>query len=107
MLRSLAALASAVVVLALPGGALALHGPGDGSESYSLPTPTNYLFDGKYLQQAPTPAAVEVVSTPQAGFDYGDAAIGAAVGALVVVIAGGTVLVVRFEHNGRHGHAAV
>jgi hypothetical protein len=107
MLRSLAALASAAVVLALPMGALAMVGRGDGGSSYALPTPTNYLLDGKYLQQAPAPAAVDVVSTPQAGFDYGDAAIGAAVGALVVVIVGGTVLVVRFEHNGRHGHAVV
>ena len=105
MLRSFAALASAVVVLALPMGALATIG-GDGS-TYTLPTPTDYLFTGKYLQRAPAPAAVDVVSTPQAGFDYGDAAIGAAVGALVVVIVGGTLLVVRFEHDGGHGHAAV
>ncbi|HVM57909.1 MAG TPA: hypothetical protein VMT74_10615 [Gaiellaceae bacterium] len=103
MLRSLAALASAVVVLALPMGALAMHGPGDGSESHSLPTPTNYLFDGKYLDQASSPRAIDVVSAPRAGgFDYGDAAVGAGVGALVIVIVGGTVLVVRHEHNGRH-----
>ena len=107
MLRSLAALASAVVVLALPIGAPATIGA-DGGSTYTLPTPTNYLFDGKYLEQGSSPAAVDVVTTPRAaGFDYGDAAIGVAVGGLVIVIVGGTVLVVRHERNGRHGHAVV
>jgi len=108
MLRTLVSVATAVVVLALPMGALAMHGPGDGGAVYTLPTPANYLFDGKYIQEAPAPAAVDVVSvaTP-GGFDYRDAAIGAGVGVLVVVIAGGTALVVRHEQHGGHGHAAV
>ena len=108
MLRSLVSVATAVVVLALPMGALAVHGPGDGGAAYTLPTPTNYLFNGKYIQQAPTPAAVDVVSVAQpSGFDYGDAAIGAGVGVLVVVVVAGTALVVRHEQHGGHGHAAV
>jgi len=108
MLRSLVSVATAVVVLALPMGALAVHGPGDGGSAYTLPTPVNYLFDAKYIQQAPEPAAVDVVSySSPSGFDYGDAAIGAGVGALVVVIVAGTALVVRHEQHGGHGHAAV
>lgn len=69
MLRTLLAVAAAVVVLALPTGAFAMFGPSGGS----------------------TPATQSTSS----GFDYRDGAIGAAVGALALAVVGGVVLATR------------
>jgi len=77
MLRTLAAVLFAVVALALPGAALAMNGPGGGSST----TPTN------------------------GGFDYQTAAVGAAIGVLVLAAAGGMVLVIRHERDATHVHA--
>jgi hypothetical protein len=77
MLRTLAAVVFAVVVLVLPGAAFAMNGPGGGSPS----------------------------TATSGGFGYRDAAVGAAIGVLVLAAAGGTVLVIRHERNGTHVHA--
>ena len=74
MLRTLLAVATAVVVLALPMGAFAMYGPAGGT----------------------APATTSASS----GFDYHDAGIGAAVGALALVLVGGAVFVAR--HHGGH-----
>ena len=77
MLRTLAAVVFAVFALALPGAAFAMNGPGGGSSS----TATN------------------------GGFDYQTAAVGIAIGVLVLAAAGGTVLVIRHERDATHVHA--
>ena len=76
MLRALAALVFAVVALALPTAGLAMNGPGGGSPN----TATN------------------------SGFGIRDAAVGAAIGVLVLAAAGGTVLVIRHERDATHVH---
>jgi len=77
MLRTLAAVVFAVLVLALPAAAVAMNGPGDGSPG----------------------------TATSGGFGYQDAAVGAAIGVLVLAAAGGTVLVIRHERHGTHVHA--
>ena len=77
MLRTLAAVVFAVVALALPGAALAMNGPGGGSPS----------------------------TATSGGFDYQTAAVGIAIGALVLAAVGGTVLVIRHERGATHVHA--
>jgi hypothetical protein len=102
MLRTLAAIALLTAALALPGSALAVNGPtgGTSASTQTSTAPVNLLRDGKYL---PTPTAapttVEVVRVVKpAGFDYRDAGIGAAVGALVIALVGGVVILT--SHNG-------
>ena len=77
MLRTLAAVVFAVLVLAVPTGAVAMNGPGGGSPS----------------------------TATSGGFDYRTAAWGAAIGVLVLAAAGGTVLVIRHERHGTRVHA--
>jgi len=74
MLRIFLAVATAVLVLALPTGAFAMYGPSGGS----------------------TPAS----TSSSGGFGYRDAAIGAAAGVLALTVVGGVVLVTR--RHGRH-----
>jgi hypothetical protein len=90
MSRILIATATAATLLALPAAALANHGSGDGpvSSLTSVPTtPDNPRRDGKYLPRptsaAQTPIQIVRVVKP-AGFDFRDAGIGAALGALLV-----------------------
>ena len=100
MLRSLAATTLLTVAFALPGGALAMNGPTGGTTASTPAAPVNLLQDGKYLP-TPTsaPASVEVVRVVRpGGFDFRDAGIGAAVGALVIALIGGVVILV--SHNG-------
>jgi hypothetical protein len=102
MLRTLAASTLATAALALPGSALAMNGPtgGASASTQTSTAPVNLMRDGKYL---PTPTAtaatVEVVRVVKpGGFDFRDAGIGAAVGALVIALVGGVVILV--SHNG-------
>ena len=102
MLRTLAAIALLSIALALPGSALAVNGPSGGTSASTQTStaPVNLLRDGKYLP-TPTasPASIEVVRVVKpGGFDYRDAGIGAAVGALVIALVGGVVILV--SHNG-------
>jgi len=100
MLRTLAAIALLTVALALPGGTLAMNGPTGGTSASTPAAPVNLLRDGKYLP-TPTaaPATVEVVRVVKpGGFDFRDAGVGAAVGALVIALVGGVVILV--SHNG-------
>ena len=77
MIRTLTAAVFAVAALALPGAALAMNGPGGGAPH----------------------------TTTNDGLDYQTAAVGAAIGVLVLVAAGGTVLVIRHERDATHVHA--
>ncbi len=77
MLRTLAALVFAVIVLALPTAGFAMNGPGGGSPS----------------------------TTTNSGFGVRDAAVGASIGVLVLAAAGGTVLVIRHERDATHVHS--
>ena len=100
MLRTLAAIALLAVALAVPGTALAMNGPTGGTSTSTGAAPVNLLRDGKYLP-TPTaaPATVEVVRVVKpGGFDFRDAGIGAAVGALVIALVGGVVILA--SHNG-------
>lgn len=101
MHAKLAATLTAVVALALPSAAFALHEPGSAGTAQSTRVavaPPNYLGDGKYppQQSSPTtaPAPVQIVRVVEPrGFDLRDAAIGAAFGALLIAIVGTLVLV--------------
>ena len=107
MSRMLIATAIAATLLALPAPALANHGSGDGpvSSLLSLPTtPDNPRRDGKYLPRptsaAQTPIQIVRVVKP-AGFDFRDAGIGAALGALLVVtLCGAVILTLRNRDSG-------
>lgn len=94
MLRTLAAITLLTVALALPGGALAMNGP-TGGTSTSTSAPVNLLRDGKYLPTpTPAPNPVEVVRVVKPGaFDFRDAGIGAALGALAIAVIGGAAIV--------------
>ena len=107
MLRTLAAVVFAVVVLALPATGLAMNGPAGGAPGTVIPLPANYLRDATYSPAPPWAAApVEAVDVVKpGGFDYRDAAIGAVVGVLALMILGGTLLVVRHERDATHVHA--
>ena len=103
MLRSLAAVSTLIVLLALPCTAFAVNGPTGGTElSGPLPAgPVNYLRDAKYAP-APTAAAqtVQVVRIVRpGGFDYRDAGVGAAIAVLVVALAGGGIVRFRSTHT--------
>jgi hypothetical protein len=103
MLRTLAAVVFAVVVLALPGAAFAMNGPVGGAPSTAIPLPANYLRDAKYSPAPWAVAPVQVVGVAKpGGFDYQDAAVGAVVGLLALTILGGTLFVIRHERNGTH-----
>lgn len=106
MLRTLAAVVLAVLVLALPAASVAMNGPVGGDPSTVIPLPANYIRDAKY---SPPPWAVGPVPAAEAanpgGFGYRDAAVGAAIGVLVLAAAGGTLLVIRHERGGSHAHA--
>jgi hypothetical protein len=106
MVRTLAAAACSVVVLALPASGLAMHGPVGGVPAAGTASPVNYLRDGKYTQAPAVAAPVQVVRVVKpGGFDFRDAAIGAVVGALALTILGGTLLVTRHERSATHVHA--
>jgi hypothetical protein len=108
MHAKLAAAAAAVVALALPSAALALHegSSGTGHSAHAVVVPSNPLRDGKYLPQpasvttAPAPVQIVRVIKPR-GFDLRDASIGAAFGALLIAIVGTLVLVTLRERAPR------
>jgi hypothetical protein len=89
MSRTLIATAAAAALLTLPASALAMHEPDGAPATAPASTPTNYLRDGKYRAHPTTLAATQIsprivrVVKP-AGFDFRDAGIGAALGALFV-----------------------
>jgi hypothetical protein len=106
MHAKLAATVVAVVALALPSAAFALHEPGNagtGQSTHVVVAPPNYLSDGKYLpKQSPTTAPVQIVRVIEPrGFALRDAAIGAAFGALLIAIVGTLVLVSVRERGPR------
>jgi hypothetical protein len=104
MLRTLAATAATALVVALPTTGLAMNGPVGGAPGTVIPLPANYLRDAKYSPPwAVAPAPVGDVVKP-GGFGYQDAAVGAAIGVLVLAAAGGTVLVIRHERDATHVH---
>jgi hypothetical protein len=109
MHAKLAATVAAVVALALPSAAFALHEPGSAGTAQSAHVAVvspNYLGDGKYLPKlaspttAPAPVQIVRVINPR-GFDLHDAAIGAAFGALLIAIVGTLVLVSLRERGPR------
>jgi len=109
MHAKLAATVVAVVALALPSAAFALHEPGNadtGQSTHVVVASPNYLGDGKYLpkQSSPTtaPAPVQIVRVVKpSGFDLRDASIGAAFAALLIAIVGTLVLVSIRERGPR------
>ena len=103
MLRTLAAIALLTVALALPGSALAMNGPTGGD--VGLDADEHGAGQPPARRQVPADAdgrarrRVEVVRVVKpGGFDFRDAGIGAAVGALVIALVGGVVILA--SHNG-------
>jgi hypothetical protein len=99
-------IAIAVVSLVLPATASAIHEPGNSSSPQTSSITTyNPLRDGKYLPEpvraVQQPAQVVQVIKP-GGFDFRDAGIGAAVGALVLAVLGGSVLVALRDRGTSH-----
>jgi hypothetical protein len=99
MFRTPLTIAAVMAALALPAGALAMHGPSsDQTDRLSaVPVSANLLRDGKYLPPPTTPdrATVQVVRVVKpGGFDFRDAGIGGALGAIAVAVVGGLVIVV-------------
>jgi len=105
MLRSLAAVSSLIVLLALPCTAFAVNGPMGGTDLSGATStgPVNYLRDAKYT---PAPTATHTVALVRivrpGGFDYRDAGVGAAFAVFVVALAGGAIVGLR---GGRAPHA--
>lgn len=103
MLRTLTAASVAALVLALPAAGLAMNGPVGGDPGTVIPLPANYLRDAKYSPAPWAAAPVQVADVVKpGGFDYQDAAVGAAVGVLALTILGGTLLVIRHERDATH-----
>ena len=104
MLRTRITIAAIAAAFVLPGSALALHAPLDNAYT-PRPTatgdkPVNLLRDGKYAP-SPTTASggIQVVRVIRpGGFDFRDAGIGAAVGALTLAVLGG-VVIARFRNR--------
>jgi hypothetical protein len=104
MLRTLITLAALAAAFALPGGALALHAPLDDAYTSNATVtgdkPVNFLRDAKF-GSAPTTASVGIQTVRvirPGGFNFRDAGIGAAVGALVFAVLGG-VVIARFRRR--------
>jgi hypothetical protein len=108
MYAKLAATAVAVIALALPSAAFALQegSSGSGHSAHVVAVPSNPRLDGKYLpapvpaETAPAPVQIVRVVKPS-GFDFRDASIGAAFGALLIAIVGTLVLVSLRERGPR------
>src|SRR5229473_7972306 len=99
MLRTLFTIAGLAAALALPAAAPAMTGPA-GGDSTAVSPPANLLRDGKYAPRpAPTPApTLEVVRLVKpGGFDFAAAGIGAALGAAVLAVVGGLLIVLHRE----------
>jgi hypothetical protein len=102
MLRTLITIAAVAAFLALPAGALAMVGATGGTVAV-VPgeTPVNLLRDAKYLPAPKTLGAgtVQVVRVVNpGGFDFRDAGIGAALGAVALAVIGGLVIVLHHDH---------
>lgn len=103
MLRTLITIAAVAAALALPAGAPAMYGATGGRNVAVVPgeSPVNLLRDAKYLPAAKTPGAgtVQVVRVVvPGGFDFRDAGIGAALGAVALAVIGGLVTVLHRDH---------
>jgi hypothetical protein len=108
MFAKLAATAVAVSALVLPSAAFALQegSSGSGHTAPVVAVPSNPRLDGKYLpvpapaRTAPAPVQIVRVVKPS-GFDFRDASIGAAFGALLIAIVGTLILVSLRERGPR------
>ncbi len=103
--RRIFAVVSAVIALAASAGP-ALAGTFDvtGKGTYEQSPPTNAQALYTSSDQAATPTVVHV--TEASGFDWGDAAIGAAGGiAIVALLVGGGVMLTQRRPGGHVRHA--
>ncbi len=103
MFRNLITIAAVSAALSLPSVASAMHGPGDVAAAVMVrTTPVNLLRDGKYAaaQQTSSPTTVQIVRVVKpGGFDFVDAAIGAALGATTLALVGGLVVALHRDNH--------